>query len=436
MSLISYGFCQGQGTFYLQKTDHDKIPFKLINNLIVIPVQVNGVDLSFLLDTGVSKPIIFNFLNLNEALQINQAERIFLRGLGEGESIEALRSRNNIFRVGQAININQDLYAVFDPAMNFAPRLGVPIHGIFGYSLLKDFVVEVNYAKKHLRLYKPEAYKASKCRGCRTLDLDFFNNKPYVDSQVKAMGDEQMDVKLLIDTGGSDALWLFEDAQKGLNLPEKFFVDFLGRGLSGSVYGKRSKLETYSIAGYELKKVNVAYPDSTSISYARKFKDRSGSVSGEILKRFNIVFDYRNARMHIKKNKYFSDPFYYNRSGITLEHSGVRVVREIDRDRSISRYGSDNESTASFSMTVQGEYKYSLAPSFRIVELRIDSPAHRAGLEVGDVVLNINNRHAHQYSLQQITEMFQDEEGKRIRLLVDRKGVQKVFYFKLESLMK
>ena len=37
--------------------------FKLINNLIIIPVEVNGVTLSFLLDTGVSKPIIFNFLN-------------------------------------------------------------------------------------------------------------------------------------------------------------------------------------------------------------------------------------------------------------------------------------------------------------------------------------------------------------------------------------
>ena len=37
------------------------VPFKLINNLIVIPVEINGVELSFLLDTGVSKPIIFNF---------------------------------------------------------------------------------------------------------------------------------------------------------------------------------------------------------------------------------------------------------------------------------------------------------------------------------------------------------------------------------------
>ena len=87
-----------QGKFTLQNGDMDKISFKLISNLIVIPVEINGVELSFLLDTGVSKPIIFNFFNINEELHINNAERIYLRGLGEGDTVEALRSKRNIFR--------------------------------------------------------------------------------------------------------------------------------------------------------------------------------------------------------------------------------------------------------------------------------------------------------------------------------------------------
>ncbi len=68
----------------MQGGDKDKIGFKLINNLIVIPVEINGVELSFLLDTGVTKPIIFNFLNIAEDLQINQTDKIYIRGLGEG----------------------------------------------------------------------------------------------------------------------------------------------------------------------------------------------------------------------------------------------------------------------------------------------------------------------------------------------------------------
>ena len=75
------GFSQGE--FIVQnKRKSDKIHFKFINNLIVIPVEINGVELSFLLDTGVSKPIIFNFLNLSDSLKIKNTERIYLRGLG------------------------------------------------------------------------------------------------------------------------------------------------------------------------------------------------------------------------------------------------------------------------------------------------------------------------------------------------------------------
>ena len=164
-----------QNGFVLEENKEDKIRFELINNLIVFPVEINGVELSFLLDTGVSKPIIFNFLNLTEELKINQTEKIFLRGLGEGESVEALRSRNNIFRIGDAISISQSLYAVFDPALNFAPRLGVPIHGIIGYDLFKDFVVEINYASKYIRLYKPEFFKPKTSSKWNRLSIEVIN---------------------------------------------------------------------------------------------------------------------------------------------------------------------------------------------------------------------------------------------------------------------
>ncbi|NNL79271.1 MAG: PDZ domain-containing protein [Flavobacteriaceae bacterium] len=431
--LISFSLF-GQGKFILQDSKSDKIKFKLINNLVVIPIEVNGVELSFLLDTGVSKPIIFNFLNITEALQINQAERIFLRGLGEGEAVEALKSRNNIFKIGDAININQDLYAIFDPELNFAPRLGVPIHGIIGYDFLKDFVVELNYSRRILRIHNPQNYNPKPCKGCIKLNLDFFNNKPYIDAEV-SIDNQDIPVKLLIDTGGSDSLWLFDDDLKGIKVPEKFFSDFLGRGLSGRVYGKRAKIEGVKIGKFKLKRVNVAFPDSLSISFARKFKERSGSVAGNVLKRFNIIFNYQEGEVLLKKNSNFSLPFFYNKSGIELEHHGVRVVREIDKNIDLNPYGSDNQSVAQHSMIFTGSYKYKLAPSFVIVEIREGSPAEKAGLKEGDVILNINRRHAHLFSMQQIIQMFYEETGKRIRLVVDRMGVPMKFEFGLEDLL-
>ena len=421
-----------QGNFILRKGNKDRINFKLIHNLIVIPVEINGAKLSFLLDTGISKPIIFNFFNLTEDLQINQTERIYLRGLGGGDPVEALKSKGNIFRIGKAININQDLYAIFDPSLNFAPLLGVPIHGIIGYDLFKDFVVEVNYTNKYIRLHDPESYKLKKCKKCNSLPLEFHNNKPYLNASVSIAGNKTK-VKLLIDSGSSDALWLFDD--EDITIPDKYFEDFLGRGLSGSVYGKRSKLDKFSIAGFELKKINVAFPDSMSVSYAKKIKDRNGSLGGEILKRFNIILDYPNSKITLKKNRFFSSPFYYNKSGITLEHNGVRVIKQINKGSGITRFNSESETTGSVTVFVAYTYKYSLAPAFTIVELRENSPAKNTGLILGDVILAVNNKEVHLYSLQDIIQMFYGEEGKRISLLIDRNGIQLRFNFRLEKLL-
>ena len=270
------------------------------------------------------------------------------------------------------------------------------------------------------------------------MKLEFHNNKPFIEGVVQ-IKESELPVKLLIDSGGSDALWLFEDSEKGINTPEKYFEDFLGRGLSGSVYGKRSKVQGMRFDDFRLKNVNVAFPDSSSISFARKVKDRNGSIGGEILRRFNVIFDYKNSKIVFKKNKNFSAPFYYNKSGIVLEHNGVRMVREQNKriERNVeTSYGNQVIGGSAVKINLAATYKHVLAPSFEIVELRKGSPAERAGLKLGDVVLRINQKDTHEYSIQQITQIFYGEDGKRIRMVVDRNGIQMKFSFLLENLLK
>lgn len=49
------------------------IPFQLINSLIFIPVQLNGVNLTFLLDSGVANTIIFS--TQDKDLSLNDVSR-------------------------------------------------------------------------------------------------------------------------------------------------------------------------------------------------------------------------------------------------------------------------------------------------------------------------------------------------------------------------
>ncbi|MEZ4801984.1 MAG: aspartyl protease family protein [Gelidibacter sp.] len=419
-----------QGSFNLVNTSKDKIKFKLINNLIVLPVEVNGVELSFLLDSGVSKPILFNIINLSDSLQINHVETVFLRGLGAEGTVEALKSKRNIVKIGKAINVNQEIYVVFDEGINFAPRLGVPIHGIIGYDIFKDLIVDVNYSSKTLRLHNPKTYKYRNCKKCETFNLTLSHNKPYIDGMVE-IDSSQMPVKLLMDTGGSDALWLFEDEDRGIMpIENKYFEDYLGKGLSGSVYGKRSKIKSFSLKDFKFKDVNVAFPDSASISIARKFRDRSGSISGELLKRFNIIFDYTNEKITLKKNSNFKAPFHYNKSGIVLEQNGIRLVKEINEKLG---YGPETSESAN-KIVVQTSYNYALKPAYTIVELRKGSPAEKAGLLLEDVILRVNNKDTAHLKMQDINDMFSDEDGKVIRISVDRNGKILNFQFKLEKL--
>lgn len=427
--------CFSQTNFSLAKgLKQDKIAFKLVSNLIVIPVEINGVELSFLLDTGVSKPILFNFSNVADTLQIKNTEKFKLRGLGGDGVIDAYRSRGNMFKIGNAINKEQDLFAILDITLDFAPRLGIPIHGIIGYDLFRDFIIDINYSKKYIRLIPHDNFKEKKYRKYRNIPLSFYKKKPYLEASVNKIND----VKLLIDTGGSDALWLFIDDSKGILEPQHYFNDFLGKGLSGSVYGRRSRIEQFGLDGYQLKNVNTAYPDSSSIALARQYEERSGSVSGDILKRFNLVFNYRDKTLLIKKNSNFKLPFYYNKSGIILEHNGIRFVKEVNKEIIIRPFASKHVVVAESGVTnvFNASYNYIVAPSFKIVELRENSPAYLAGLQIGDIILSIGRQSAHRFSLQDITQKFYGEDNTLIRLQIDRRGVPMSFKFRLKDVLK
>lgn len=420
-----------QSKFNMQADESRKIRFELINNLIVFPLELNGIELSFVLDTGVSKPILFNLVN-TDSLEIKRVETIYLRGLGEGGSIQALRSKGNMLRIGDAINVNQDVYVVFDNSLNFTPRLGVPVHGIIGYDLFKDFVVEVNYGSKFIRLFDPDTYKYKKSKKWQTIPITLNNKKPYLDAEVE-IDSEIIPVKLLMDTGGSDALWLFESKEKGL-IPddEMYFDDYLGKGLSGSVYGKRTKIDGFKVGEYVQKNVNVAFPDSSSLSLAKNYKERNGSISGNVLKRFNIYFDYNNLKLQFKKNNLFKEPYFYNNSGLVVEQRGTRVVKEKQNSGSGGLYNRANSDGVN-SVANATQYTYSLKPSFEIVEIRETSNAKAAGLSIGDELHSINGKDTATLSLQEINEFFYDKKGKTVRLKVSRNDQLMNFKFKLDD---
>ena len=419
------GYSQ-EGFSLPQNLEKDKIPFKLINNLVVIPVEVNGTTLTFLLDTGVSSTIMFSLSEV-DSLELNNTETVKIRGLGEGGSITALKSEENTLKIGKALDNDHTIFVIYDKSLNLSTRMGIPIHGIVGFEFFKNLIVKTNYISKKLTFYNPKTYQPKKCKNCEIFDIRFKNKKVYlnIDIVTEAMSKE---VTLLIDSGSSDAIWIFDDKDFINTTLKNSFDDFLGQGLSGGIFGKRSKLSKIEIGAFQLKNVKVAFPDKESIENIKFFEERDGSIGGDILKRFTIIYDYPNNKISLKKNGLYKAPFHYNMSGLTLKHDGVVLVK----DKSFYNNSDNKDTSGATSISLSQVYNFYLAPRFIVSEIREESPAALAGIYKGDEIISVNGRETHRFELHELIGLFASKAGKKIVLKVKRNGIifKKKFYLK------
>ncbi|MEX0313370.1 MAG: PDZ domain-containing protein, partial [Allomuricauda sp.] len=314
--------------------------------------------------------------------------------------------------------------------------LGVAVHGILGYDLFRDFVVEINYNSQHIKLHNPDLYKYNFNSRSEIIPLVVENRKAYIEGTVLLKDEENVTVKLLVDTGSSDALWLFHQPDKGLEIPEKNYEDYLGRGLSGDIFGKRTKVSGIKIGNFELKDAKAAFPYKESFSFINNLGDRNGSVGGEILKRFNIIFDYGTGFVNLKKNVNFKSPFHYNMSGIALQHNGLRYIAESIAGLDGVVRNEDGSSFGNVQILLENKTRLSLVPEIVVSGIRAGSPAAEAGLREGDVILAVNGKKIHNYKLQEVLKMLNEKEGKRVRVLIERYNRDLLFSFVLKNVFE
>ncbi len=421
-----------QSGFLLQnnKKKH-RIPFRLVNNLPIVEVEVNGTILSFILDTGVKSTILFS-LEKADSLQLRNTSPVQLQGLGSGGSVEALRSLNNKISVGKAVDWNHELFIIFDSTLNFSPRMGIPIHGILGNEFFQNFIVKINYSAQMITIYDPVKYPLKKCKKCEDLQLNFVGSKPYISLEVASKTSEEQ-VTLLVDSGSSDVMWLFDTRDFIEEEPKNYYEDFLGLGLSGNIFGKRSRTPGLIVGNYKLKEVNTSFPEEDAIMKARYYEDRDGSIGGGFLSRFTVTFDYGNKKMRLRKNHTFNDPFNYNMSGLTLEHAGMELVKEERQANVNSNGGNTNESLNRNSISITTELHFSLVPKYVVADVREGSPAALAGVQNGDEVITINGRPCYEYKLYELTELFSTDEGRRISMELRRGNYTNKVKFFLKS---
>jgi len=300
-----------------------EIPFKLINNHLILPLSVNGSPpLDVVLDTGMPAPGLALYDSPEVAaleLTIDPSMNARIGGAGgDGRHFSAQVAREESFAMP---GLSADKVPVI--IMPEMPGFTGYHDGIIGYSLFSRFVVELDYDNQVMRLLDPETYRAPE--GSRTLPITLRSNLPYVTLGV-TLGGASFDAEVVVDLGASHAISLNTDEMEKIRVPERALTAVVGRGLSGPVKGEIARVPELRLAGARLENVVASFPVSEHQN-PRGVDSLAGNLGSDVLRRFNTTFDYAGLRLILQPNTAYGEPFGYDRSGIRLGY-GVELTIE------------------------------------------------------------------------------------------------------------
>lgn len=417
--LFYFSFSFGQVSFQINNPKKTVIPFQLINNLIFIPVNVNGVDLTFLLDSGVNETILFSLDN--KEINFNDIEKITFAGLGGTTKIDGFSSENNIVKIGGDYkDFNHTIYIILDESINFSSHIGIPVNGIMGYNFFKDYPIEINYITKKITVLKSQKLFERRKKRFAEFPLTIEGSKPYIMAEVE-INSEKVNSKMLVDLGNSDAVWLFPKLIKNFSYNRPNIDDYLGRGFNGDIFGKRSRIHELSLGDFSFKKPLTAMPDEYSIQSLKLVPDRKGSIGNDIFRRFSVIFDYPNNRIFLRKNSHYKDPFLFNSSGLDIQHDGMEWQNDLVSIEP-KRATRTTEGIKVLDRSESLQYNFVLKPKFSVAGCRPDSPCYEAGIRKKDRLISINKRKVGDLSLEKINSYFKDSDGTKVNLEIERDG--------------
>jgi len=267
-----------------------------------------------------------------------------------------------------------------------------------GYELFSRFIIQIDYQRKIMTVMLPEKFKPKKSYD--VIPIRVQDTKPYFLAPVSINAEHSLNAKLLIDTGASHALLLEPQSDDRINLPEKYVDNIIGRGLGGEITGKTGRIESIEIGNYIINKVLANFPDSGSyysdtLKYAQV--DRNGTVGGALLSRFNIIFNFPNEKIYLKKNSEFKKNFYFSLSGLDIKAKGSKL------------------------------------DVFEVTNVRKNSPAEKAGVLAGDLIVGVNGTLSKNLQLNQINGLLHSKPGKKVRIEIKRNNKNQVIEIVLED---
>ena len=413
----------GQGLFQLRSGKPLTFKFELINNVVLVPITINGVAFSFLLDTGVKETILF--ANNRDSLYLHNQNKIRFQGIGSEGGIDGILSTENIVEIDDvAVDSLHSIYVIQADDLDISSDVGVAINRILGSHFFHSFPIKVDYIKKRLTLY-PSGYDYSgEVRKYENTQIEIERHRPYIEAEL-LFRDKWLTSKMLVDMGNTDAAMVFPFRIEQFEVSEPYVEEYIGRGFSGVIHGKRNRIKKIAIENFEIRYPIVAYPDSSAVFERKLAVNRVGSIGSQILQRFHLLIDYQKELLYLRKNKNFNKSFVVNMAGMDVRHDGMEWSKQLVRvkqSRNDDPMQPQNKGVTINFDNHNVQYKFVLKPLYRVSGIRKDSPAQKAGVRVGDLLISINGHSIGGLTLEKVMQHLQSKHGDHVKLILERQG--------------
>ena len=339
-----------------------EIPAEFDGNLIFLPVRVNQ-----------SQPSLF-----------------LLDSTADASSIDPGRAKELGIAPNQAAILNLNGVDIQLPSLpasakpDFGLETGRAYEGTLGSDFFKSVVVEIDYARRTVRLYDPGVYKHS---GQGTaIHLDFAGRIPVAPARFSVPKGKDLRADFLVNTALDASTVISEHYAEAHRILTSHFktipiAGLLAGGWESAEVGrlKEFQLDRYAVQGSLAIFTQRELPQVATASIA-------GEIGGGLLRRFTVVLDCPHQQMILDPNSHFGEEDEEDKSGISVVAEGTGLK------------------------------------TFEIVQVAPGTPAAEAGLRKGDMIAGVDKDPAANLTLFEIRDLFR-QAGYKYNLLVGRDGM-------------
>ena len=250
---------------------------------------------------------------------------------------------------------------------------GEKVDGIIGYSFFSRYIVGINFDSNTIEVYSPG--KINYPRQGTTLH-PVFTSLPIQWLNIK--DGKKLGYNFYLDTGAGLCFLMSEQfaEDSSVLLSRRKPVLTQAQGMAGKLQMRLTVVKEVKVGPYRFRQVpTYLYKDDFNVT---SYPFTGGLLGNDLLRRFNMIFNYPKREIHLLPNSHFNEPFDYAYTGLGVYYIDGKIIIED---------------------VIEG------------------SPAAKAGFKAGDEIFAVNTNFSH--NIQAYKNILQ-APGEIIKVIINR----------------